>query len=423
MITIRPACLWPPGSSYLDLGPEPRVAPEPAMQPPSTEVLGPARSCRARIVILSSPELVHGAPMPQNNSSTETHEIVLSLHSVNNVKHTKDEAYYGMATNHTAEADVPVTSEHPAKLWVGMESIVSIRVFLHSRGGNSAEDRSIGQISIPIREMLDICGPCIYYTWLLLDPWSAYGSQSRSQVADRFRRAFSEVSASLHSPRICISLTEVSVEPSQWIASEKDRAFYHDPLFVSHAQHVQTVKAYFDFCERNGSLLQRAVVRQPSHLSVEASDLQRQLEKLAAKQREEEVARLQSELDNITDEANRHIESRNSQIIKLKAEWQRLLEVEEPTIEAQRLEALERLQAARKQSVDLQKQAEGTDADMKKLRAAVQTLREEKAALMTEVQEIYSAHNTGTAPRVPAAKAEMRLLPDPKEILGDRKRL
>ncbi|CAJ1330059.1 unnamed protein product [Effrenium voratum] len=109
-------------------------------------------------------------------------EVVLSLHSVHNVKHTPEESYYGMATNHTAEAEVAVTSARPAKLMVHLESIVSLRVFLHARGRPSSEDRPVGQVSVPIREMLEICGPCIFQTWLLLDPWSAYGSQIRSQA-------------------------------------------------------------------------------------------------------------------------------------------------------------------------------------------------------------------------------------------------
>eukprot|EP00913_Durusdinium_trenchii_P019882 g18689.t1 len=71
--------------------------------------------------------------------SAETQEVVLSLHSVHNVKHTPDESYYGMATNHSAEAEVAVTSARPVKFWVGMESIVSLRIFLHPRQTNWAD--------------------------------------------------------------------------------------------------------------------------------------------------------------------------------------------------------------------------------------------------------------------------------------------
>lgn len=325
--------------------------------------------------------------------SAETQEVVLSLHSVHNVKHTPDESYYGMATNHSAEAEVAVTSARPVKFWVGMESIVSLRIFLHPRGKPASEDRPIGQISIPIREMLEICGPCIHQTWLLLDPFAAYGSQPRSQVSGNFRRAFSEVSAKLHSPRICISLMEVTVDPTTWVNSEKDRAFYHDPLLVSHAQHVQAVKAYLDYCDR-----EKLDFRKPRKRSPEANG--------ESRDRRAEEQKLRLQLEQLTEQANHQIEKSNETILKLNAQLKDMMETEEPDLEQERQNILAVLQERRLQAEDLQKRCEGTSAPLRSLRDDVQRLKDEKEALLVEVQEIYSKQK---------ARSD-RLLPDPRNL-------
>lgn len=308
-------------------------------------------------------------------------EVVLSLHSVHNVKHCPDESYYGMATNHTQEAELAVTSARPAKFKVGLESIVSLRIFLHLRGKNGKEDRAVGQVSIPIREMLEICGPCIHHTWLLLDPYAAYGSQPRSQVAGHFRRAFSEVSAKLHSPRICISLMEVTVEPSNWVNSAQDRAFYHDPLLVSHAQHVQTVQAYLDYCDREKLDFRKHRKRQPAEEGTP--------EDLVNRRRAEEQ-KLRLQLDQLTQQANQRIEKSNEEILRLNAQLKEMMENEDPDLEEERHDILAMLQERRHHAEELQKRSEGTNAQLRNLRDEVQTLKEEKEALFVEVQEIYS---------------------------------
>lgn len=329
----------------------------------------------------------------------EFREVVLSLHSVHNVKHSPDESYYGMATNHNQEAELAVTSARPAKFLVSRESIVSLRIFLHLRGKKGKEDRAVGQVSIPIREMIEICGPCIYQTWFLLDHYSAYGSQPRSQVAGHFRRAWAEVSSRLHSPRICISLMEVTVDPSTWMNSAEDRAFYHDPLFVSHAQHLQTVQAYLDYCDREKLDFRKQRKRQPGEEIPEDTTSRRRAEE----------QRLRVQLDQLTLQANQRIEKSNEEILRLNAQLKEMMENEDPDLEQERQDILATLQERRRHADELQRRSESTGHALRGLQDEVQQLKEEKEALFLEVQEIYSKQKA-----VPVV--EDRLLPEPSDL-------
>ncbi|CAJ1366917.1 unnamed protein product, partial [Effrenium voratum] len=149
-----------------------------------------------------------------------------------------------------------------------------------------------------------------------------------------------------------------------------DRALYHDPLLVSHAQHLQAVKAYLDHCDR-----EHLEVRAASKRSSE--DPQSQLDK-TQRQLEEEETRLRVQLDNITEEANRRIEKGNEHILKLTAQLKDLQEKEEPELEQQRQEALAALQRQRQKAKEVQKQAEGTSAVLRQLQDEVQLLQEQK---------------------------------------------
>eukprot|EP00930_Biecheleria_cincta_P055635 TRINITY_DN4193_c0_g1_i1.p1 TRINITY_DN4193_c0_g1~~TRINITY_DN4193_c0_g1_i1.p1 ORF type:complete len:407 (+),score=94.53 TRINITY_DN4193_c0_g1_i1:152-1222(+) len=346
-----------------------------------------------------------------------------------------------MATTHTAEAEITVTAERPAKVVVDLDTVISVRIFLNARGQPGSMDRVIGQVSIPVREMMEICGRGMYRTWMLLEPWTAYGGQSRSQVAERFRRAVMEIQQDLHSPRICVSLVEASsLEPAEWMNDEQARVFHYQPLLFSHGQHLQAVKAYFEHCERQdlsqGKHRSKSSRNSNSHGAVEASDLRAELEKLQERQRQEEEGNLSNELQQLTDEANRRIEKGNETILRLKADIRQLQDVEEPRVAHERQDASIRLDAARRSSVELQgrlrsRRLEGHFGQLPQLQEQVAQLTEEKAALMMEVQDIYSAQKSEAPSQLGLVghlstwnstgrsdEVGEKLLPDPQEVLS-----
>eukprot|EP00933_Yihiella_yeosuensis_P042750 TRINITY_DN3741_c7_g1_i1.p1 TRINITY_DN3741_c7_g1~~TRINITY_DN3741_c7_g1_i1.p1 ORF type:complete len:389 (+),score=80.80 TRINITY_DN3741_c7_g1_i1:52-1218(+) len=375
----------------------------------------------------------------------DSRQVEFLLHSVHNVEHAPNESYYGMVTNHTADAEQSVTSDRPARLTVGLESIVSVRIYLHASRMPASSDRAVGQISIPIREMLELCGPGMYQTWLLLDSWTAYGAQSRTQVADRFRRAMTEVGQELHSSRICVTMLEASVDPAEWIDDakadiRKERALYHDPLLVSHSQVLQTAQAYLDYTERLGSSEAARDSRKKNSTSgpagspgaVEASSLRERLERLQRRQTGEEVSQLHRELDLVTEEANQRIEQGNEEIIRLKADLKRLREIEGPELEREKAAAEVRLEAARSRGNELRKLAEGHTAgtgtgplssEVQRLREEVEMLKSKKAELMEEVQDVYS-DQTASKPaktQLQNKEVEEKLLPEPSEFFSGHK--
>eukprot|EP00930_Biecheleria_cincta_P055638 TRINITY_DN4193_c0_g4_i1.p1 TRINITY_DN4193_c0_g4~~TRINITY_DN4193_c0_g4_i1.p1 ORF type:complete len:377 (+),score=64.36 TRINITY_DN4193_c0_g4_i1:62-1192(+) len=358
-----------------------------------------------------------------------TREVTLTMHAVHNVQHNPTESYYGMATNHWSDNEIPVTSEKPARMEVDINTIVSVRVYLHARGQPSGSDRSIGQLSIPVREMMEICGPGIYQTWMLLEPWTHYGARTRNQIGERFRRALMETQQELQSPRIMLTMLESSVDPAQWAVDEQARAFYYQPLLVSHGQSTQAVKAYFDHCEREELAQSRRghskKSNSSSHGAVEASYLRAELEKLQQQQSEDELAALNRELQELTDEANRRIEQGNETILRLKADIRQLIDVEEAKVMRERQDASDRLEAANRHLSRLRdRQLEGHFGQAPKLNETVRRLAEEKAALMLEVQEIYRAQTSNSKGSFSyqsdsrSGGSHENLLPDPREVLG-----
>lgn len=378
----------------------------------------------------------------------------MCLHSVHNVQHSPNESYYGMATDHASEVEIPVTSERPARLMAGIDSVISVRVFLHNRGSPSTSDRPVGQLSIPVREMLDMCGPGLYQTWFLLDAPTPYGGMQRSHILERFRRSLHGVSMELHTSRICLTLLESSTEPADWPKDEKDRVTYYEPLLISHQQHVQITQAYFDYIERaEPASATRAASKKPGAATsaqspVEASALKAELERLQHQQREEEVGLLQRELDQITEEANKRIEKGNTAIKELKAELKHLRDVEAVQLQRENAEVDQRVRALRQENEELRRRVESSqddaaaDDELQKLQQEVMVLTNQKDALLKMVQDVYGTTQTAPGgeeanPQAAAARAalasiqgpqssaqreckvEDKLLPDAHELLGE----
>mmetsp|Transcript_119458 Transcript_119458/g.372158 ORF Transcript_119458/g.372158 Transcript_119458/m.372158 type:complete len:383 (+) Transcript_119458:105-1253(+) len=367
----------------------------------------------------------------------EQKEVVLCLHSVHNVQHAPNESYYGMATDHTSEVEIPVTSERPARLTAGIDTVLSVRVFLHNRGSPSTMDRPVGQLSIPVRELLDMCGPGLYQTWFLLDAPTPYGGMQRSHTVERFRRALHGVSMELHTSRICLTLLESGTDPADWPREERDRITYYEPMLISHQQHVQVTQAYFDFIERSETA---SAVRAASNRSgggsmqapVEAAALNSELLRLQQQQREEEVGLLQRELDQITEEANKRIERGNGVIVKLKADLKQLRDEEAPQLQREQAKAEQRLDALRQEGEELRRRAEdiqddaAAEEELQRAYQEVLVLTNQKDALMRMVQDFYgtaqTAHGGGEpdaqGPQPGAHRPEENLLPDAHELLN-----
>lgn len=380
---------------------------------------------------------------------SDVREVTLCLHSVHNVQHSPSESYYGMATSSPSDSEIPVTSERPAQLTASLETIISVRIFLHERGTSSSTDRVVGHLSIPVREVVAMCGPAIYQTWLLLEvsgvsdcgPYSGASSMPRSRVAERFKHALHGISADLHAPRVCLTLTPSTTDTTGWLTDQAAQSEYYNALLISHAQHLQATRAYFNLVgrmERSGDSLQTSINSSSRGAPVEPANLRAELERLHQRQREEEAnqqaTQLQAELDQITDEANRRIEKGNDAILKLKAQFKDLRDTEMPRLHQEREEAERRVEAAKRRNVELKGRVESFNAapasedhqqELEQLEQQVAVLANQKALLMTMVEETYgsaAAAEAGQLQSEAATPVHDNVLPDVSEILGDKPR-
>mmetsp|Transcript_82256 Transcript_82256/g.180838 ORF Transcript_82256/g.180838 Transcript_82256/m.180838 type:complete len:363 (-) Transcript_82256:196-1284(-) len=341
----------------------------------------------------------------------ETREATLSLHSVHNVQHSPTETYYGMATTHTGVPETPVTSEQPAKLGLCLDSVVSVRIFLHDRTAANRNDRPIGQVSIPIADALKICGPGVFRTWFLLSPVEEYpDARQPGKFVDGFRDAL-RVSTRPKVTRLCLSILESSVNLSEWgmDGRERERSIFYSPLWFSHDQHVHLVKGYMDLLDSEPPPKNPKSANNPNQSSRVSADeealaAREEQERMHQQQLERDFLELQNQLDQVTEEANKRIERGNEKIIKLKGELKELRDVNMPKAQAERETAQRRLAAAEAKRQALQQELASLDAtsqsqgqtdlvggpeDLSKLRHEVLVLAKQKEALMKMVQDVY----------------------------------
>merc|ERR1711933_237718 len=114
-------------------------------------------------------------------------------------------------------------------------------------------------------------------------------------------------------------------------------------LLMSHLQHTQMTRTYFDLIEGRE----------------EADFCNRKLDMPPAAEVEEEVAQLQKELSELTEEANRRIEKGNEAILKLKTRLKQLSEVEMLELQQQHSAAEKRCAAARSKNANLRAHLDG----------------------------------------------------------------
>mmetsp|Transcript_2603 Transcript_2603/g.6069 ORF Transcript_2603/g.6069 Transcript_2603/m.6069 type:complete len:424 (+) Transcript_2603:111-1382(+) len=333
----------------------------------------------------------------------ELREVALFLHSVHNVQHSCTESYYGMASccgpRDAPHTDVPVTSERSAVLHASIDSVISVRIFLHERGTPSASDRMVGQLMLPVREVVGLCGPGIYQTWFLLESPSQNASPpSRLRAAERLRRAMHCVSQDVQAPRICLTLLEANTDSQQWTRDEAAAIKYYDTVLVSHQQHLHATRKYLDVVERAEAPNEPGRRQQSSSARAEAPSAPaaslRRASEAGRNIEEEEANQLRVELDQITEEANRRIEKGNDAILKLKAQLKELRDVEAPRLMQENADAERQLEVARRQNEQLKRRIERQDCpeldeEVTGMQQEVLVLSKQKAALMAMVQDIY----------------------------------
>eukprot|EP00927_Polykrikos_kofoidii_P023230 TRINITY_DN21459_c0_g1_i1.p1 TRINITY_DN21459_c0_g1~~TRINITY_DN21459_c0_g1_i1.p1 ORF type:complete len:482 (-),score=75.29 TRINITY_DN21459_c0_g1_i1:66-1511(-) len=327
-------------------------------------------------------------------------DVLVCLHSVHNVQHAPNESYYGMATCVGSQIEVPVTSERPARLGANIDSIVIIRVYLHERGAPSVTDRGIGRLVIPVREAIEACGPGIYQTWFPLEEGNTAINTDRRQSARNFRQALLDISRDLDAPRVCLTLLEASTDPGDWIRDEAASVAYFKSVLVSHTQHLETTNTYFDHLEHiaeNTRKKDRSGGGSGNPGPVEAENLRLELERLQQKQRKDEFNQFQSELDHVTEEANRRIEKGNEAILKLKDQLKTLRDDEAPRLRANQSAAERRLEAIKARHAELKTKVERLHApsepneELEQLKQEVVVLTKQKAMLMGMVQDVYGS--------------------------------
>jgi len=296
----------------------------------------------------------------------EEREVLLCLHSVHNVEHSPTESYYGMATNH-ADEETALTSDRAATLRASVDSIISIRLHLHERGASASRDRSAGQVSIPVREMLKQCGPAIFQTWLALGPIAPYDSDLIGGAASSFKQSMQTARENVHAPRICVSFLENGMETSGWEHDPAMQATYYEPILVSHTQHLALEQAYF-----------RQFDGQESGVDVPAPG-------------SKQVSQLKRDLDAVTLEANRHIEKGNDTIMRLKGQLREMAEEEAPPLLSARADARARKQMAEasKQNLQARLQTVDYDEELFQLRSEATALEVQKAALMDRLTDSF----------------------------------
>ena len=62
-----------------------------------------------------------------------------------------NERFWGCLKNNATIPLLKVTSERDARLVAAMDGILSVRIYLHSRGAPSSTDRPVGQVMILIQ--------------------------------------------------------------------------------------------------------------------------------------------------------------------------------------------------------------------------------------------------------------------------------
>lgn len=303
--------------------------------------------------------------------ASESFQVVLCLHAVNNIQHDDNESYYGMVSGSMDKFDsagVSVTSERRSTLIVGKETVLTLRVFLHKQGAHSSTDRPVGHLAIPIQK---ISYGGIYQTWFILDE-SGPGHTDIARQNEQFMDAFLSLRGNdeatmekLRLPRVCLTILK-SKDYADWLQQDEGKhQDYHDMVLRSHEQLREMCQRYCDLIdslEETGQLSRLPVIGEDSQPvpagAVKADDLRDRLVGVLQQRQNAEVdagkriGELQREMDDVLAKANDQLEARNATIVALKAEGKQL-QVQIKAQELENMQATERytLQKQRNQSL------------------------------------------------------------------------
>lgn len=273
--------------------------------------------------------------------NSESFQVVLCLHAVNNIQHADNESYYGMVSGSMDKHDsagVSVTSDRLAQLAVGVHTVLTLRVFLHKQGAHSSTDREIGHLAIP----LELCGQGyggIYQTWFILEQSGPGHTDILRQHAEFIDAFLSDATIQkMQQPRVCLTILKAQ-DHKTWLEDEAKWQDYHDMVLRSHQQLREMCAGYcrcIDALEAGGGDFRLPGIgendaREPPLGAVRPDELRdrlvgvlRERQQLEEVNADEKISKLQLEMDEVLVQANEQLEGNNKKIQALKADRKRL---------------------------------------------------------------------------------------------------
>jgi hypothetical protein len=261
-----------------------------------------------------------------------------------------------------------------------------------------------------------------------------YEDIMHNTACEGFRQALYNVNQNIRAPRVCISLLETTMEPSRWVNDAPTQVMYYESVMASHSQHVQLVQSHlcqalneyseFSYKHCRRCQLQWLLPEPPAGICTRCFT---QSANGPLPRDHAEIGQLKQDLDDVTLEANRRIEKANEHILNLKNEMKELIELEAPPLMKAHQDAKRRKEMALETKKKLQASIDtgGVDQELDRLSVEVSELKQQKAALMDSVQEIYESNpkdltktaiwEEGTSPR----DDYPNLLPDACDIKRD----
>lgn len=414
-----------------------------------------------------------------SNAVGDSLEVVVRLEG-HSIPCNQDDVVYGMVTNHSSIAETSLNTDRPAKVVANFGSMVSIRFFIHQRGNSSAQDRPVGQVSIPIRCMIERCGMSFFHARFLLSPCSPYEELQQQQLVQAFDRALDDVGQKPFEPMVCLTIHKSEEDPEEWASDSEKRAASYPCLLLSTMQHMQLVKALRDRSRSNAedggsSLAERlnkkkdqikmlkdqSIEQQETiaNLQMRHQEVQNQqpgpnqalLERLKTLRQQNqqlraaaasgasassgqpsaeaspslvptpEIQRLRDDLVCVTSEANARIDKANDSIQTLRAKLKSLRDVDMPRHQQQKADLEKKCEDLQNQKAELMKwqhENSGQDGEIAQLRHQLQVVVEQKTALMSIVDKLYGTVKEDAPVPGPAGLQEPNMLPSPRSLVG-----
>eukprot|EP00929_Paragymnodinium_shiwhaense_P056410 TRINITY_DN28222_c0_g1_i1.p1 TRINITY_DN28222_c0_g1~~TRINITY_DN28222_c0_g1_i1.p1 ORF type:complete len:489 (+),score=132.81 TRINITY_DN28222_c0_g1_i1:210-1676(+) len=394
-------------------------------------------------------------------SSDRQTQVLLRLNDVRNVPLSPGEQLHGLVSCGRGSMEVEIlTKSEPARLFVGMDSVLALEFravsfpavseaqrAVSSSSAPTVAGRLLGEVFLPLQHVAHRCGSALYKMWLPLtapqgpqqelSPGGSPSSQSSAGIAlDDFDKLLRTAARDPRWPMVCLSLChaeavearqptyELTMPPGAQVA-------YFGPLLHSHAQHARLLQALY----RLWRLRQQAQAagKAPKIPGAGGISLESSFAGLAhppgglgndvadGLTSEESIARLQGEISATTSEANARINQAGDAIRTLEERLQqRQAQLQQMRLETQRLrhegDALElendRLERQHGGSSSDHRGAgygsnESPDMELKRLKQDAAMLREQTEALRLIVADLKAipSGSASDGPVVEASKA------------------